>query len=109
METTIIALEAVIIAILLYSMNVLHRKLTEVSDTLSQIAVFLGSLDIPETQEISFDGIREEIVSIMADMSPPSFVDHIGGALASILQAKAMSQMHQISPDLLNQQHVDGD
>lgn len=109
METTIIALEGAIIAILLYSMHVLHQKLTAVSENLSQIAVFLGSLDIPETQEISFDGIREEIVSIMADMSPPSFVDHIGGALASILQAKAMSQMHQISPDLLNQQHVEGD
>lgn len=109
METTIIALEAAIIAILLCSIYVLQRKLTELSETLSQIAIFLGSLEIPETQEISFDGIREEIVSIMGEMSPPSFVDHIGGALASILQAKAMSQMHQISPDLLNQQHVDVD
>ena len=109
METTIVALEAVIIAVILYSMHVLHQKLGMISENMTQIGVFLGGLDIPETVDMNFDGIRDEIASIMQDMSPPSFVDHIGGALASILQAKAMSQMQQISPDLLNQQHVDGD
>jgi hypothetical protein len=59
--------------------------------------------------ELPLDDIRDEIVGIMQEMRPPSFVDHIGGAFASILQAKAMSQMQQFSPDLLMPDSVDGD
>jgi hypothetical protein len=109
MDTTILALEAVIIAILLYSMHVLHQKLGAISDNMAQIGVFLGSLEIPTTQDISFDGIRDEITSIMQDMRPPQFMDHLGGAIASLIQAKAMGQMQQFQPDLLNQEQVDTD
>ena len=109
METTILALEAVIIAILLYSIHVLHQKLTAIGDNMSQIGIFLGALEIPTSQEISFDGIRDEITSIMQEMRPPQFMDHLGGAIASLIQAKAMGQMQQFSPDLLNQEQLDTD
>jgi len=93
------ACNGLILAFIIMAGYILHLKLGEIRDTLSQMATYIGSLEIPDTQELSVEGIREDIMDLMQDMRPPTIVDHLGGALAQILQAKAMSQMQQLQPE----------
>ena len=87
----------------------LLASIEDVENIPAAIEQHLLSFTTTALPELPLEEIREEIVGIMQEMRPPSFVDHIGGAFASILQAKAMSQMQQFQPDLLMPDAVDGD
>ena len=75
-----------------------------------EVASIDFSKDLPELN-IDLSQIKEEVLDIIEDtigqMQPPNAMDHVFGALAQIIQMKAMKGMKEHLPTLLPSEHED--
>lgn len=58
-------------------------------------------IDIPSLDEIKNE-IIDALIDAMSNLQTPTFLDHIGGAAASILHARAQKMMATMNPVLEN-------
>lgn len=70
----------------------LWNRLNTLRDEIKEIA---GNLDLNniEIELPDVEQIKTDLIETFASMRTPSFVDHIGGAIGAIMQAKAMKTM----------------
>lgn len=70
----------------------LWNKLTELKSEIARISNDIN-LDNIEIELPDVEDIKNELLETLTNMRTPSFIDHIGGAVGAIMQAKAMKTM----------------
>lgn len=90
-----------VLALNLMMMGALWLKNNEMSEGIRALGLKIGEgiddiqIDLPDLDEL-----KHEIMGIFQNMHTPNFMDHIGGAIGAILQAKAMKSMQNLDPAL---------
>ncbi len=70
----------------------LWNKLSELKKEIHSIAEEIN-LDNIEIELPDIEDIKNDLLETLTNMRTPSFIDHIGGAVGAIMQAKAMKTM----------------
>ena len=70
----------------------LWNKLSELKKEINAIAQDIN-LDNIEVELPDIEDIKNDLLETLTNMRTPSFIDHIGGAVGAIMQAKAMKTM----------------
>lgn len=82
-------------------MATLWLKNAELTKIVEGLANKVGNeLQNIEIEVPSLDILREEIFAILGNMHTPTFMDHIGGAVANLMQARAHKAMQELAPSL---------
>ncbi len=81
----------------------LWNKLSELKKEIHSIAEEIN-LDNIEIELPDIEDIKNDLLETLTNMRTPSFIDHIGGAVGAIMQAKAMKTMQDAN--LLQQDEV---
>ena len=93
-------LEVILGSILGLNIMILAAFWVKLQDLIQLVESEARRYDDIEVKVPDIDDLKEDLLGIFHNMSPPSFMDHIGGAVGAILQAKAMKTMHEMAPDV---------
>ena len=74
---------------------IVFKQLLQLDKTISHLksAIEDFDLDPPDISESIVDDITSTLAEMMGSMRTPTAFDHIGGALAGLIQSKAMANL----------------
>ena len=91
----VVSLNVIVISHLYFKTNAIEKAIADGIDNVE--------IEIP-----SIDNLKDEIAQTIADylgqMHTPTFMDHIGGAIGGLIQARTAKMVHQMVPETVNQE-----
>ena len=93
-------LEVILGSVLGLNMMILAAFWLKIQDLIQAVEKESKKYDDIEISIPDIEDLKEDLLGIFHNMSPPSFMDHIGGAVGAILQAKAMKTMQEMAPEV---------
>ncbi len=86
----VISFNIIVISHLYFKTNAIEKA---ISDGIDNVEIEIPSLDNLR------DEISETIASILSQMHTPTFMDHIGGAIGGLIQARTAKMVQQMVPE----------
>ena len=86
----VVSLNIIVISHLYFKTNAIEKA---ISDGIDNVEVEIPSLDNLR------DEIAETIANYLGQMHTPTFMDHIGGAIGGLIQARTAKMVQQMVPE----------
>lgn len=91
----------IIVSLNILAMAHLYFKMTKLEHAVAQ-GIDDVQIDIPAIDELKND-LSDTIVSMLANMHTPTFMDHIGGAIGGLIQARTAKMMTDMHPQIVEE------
>lgn len=91
----------IIVSLNILAMGHLYFKMSKLENAIAQ-GIDDVQVDIPAIDELKND-LSDTIVSMLANMHTPTFMDHIGGAIGGLIQARTAKMMTDMHPQIVEE------